>query len=248
MIKIPLDILSKLRLVHPNQIYKYWEVAQLKRFLNDLNVDCVFDVGANLGQYARMLRRDIGFQGWIISFEPNPDLIESLKLQSNVDSRWEIHNVALSNQLGKLDFHVMSDSQFSSFHSPRQTSLKSLDAMNVVKKTVEVETTTLDSIYRELKERLEFSRPFLKMDTQGHDTDVFRGAFASINDFIGLQSELAVQQIYENGDDMQTSLNLYQSNGFVLSSFIPNNQGWFPCMMEIDCLMIRQDIAASYLK
>lgn len=248
MIKIPIKILAKLRIVRLNQIYKFWEIEQLRRVLNELNIDCVFDVGANIGQYAQMLRKEIGFKGRIISFEPNPELAGVLQEQAKMDSKWEVHNVALSNSIGKLAFNIMSDSQFSSFNRPRKTSIGSLDALNQVTKTVEVETKTLDSLYEELKALHGFSRPFLKMDTQGHDSDVFRGAAASINEFIGLQSELAIQQIYESGDNLQKSLELYQSSGFVLSSFIPNNQGWFPCMMEVDCLMVRREVADSYLK
>jgi hypothetical protein len=38
----------------------------LRQFLTAFHIDCVFDVGANIGQYAEMLR-NIGYSGLIIS-------------------------------------------------------------------------------------------------------------------------------------------------------------------------------------
>jgi hypothetical protein len=37
-----------------------FEQEHLRRFLSHFNVNCVFDVGANAGQYATMLRQDKG--------------------------------------------------------------------------------------------------------------------------------------------------------------------------------------------
>ncbi len=56
-------------------VYPKWlnfgEVEALRRLLRYLEVDCVFDVGANSGQYARQLRNLVEFSGTIISFELN---------------------------------------------------------------------------------------------------------------------------------------------------------------------------------
>src|SRR4029079_11441493 len=41
------------------------EGHHMRRLLTHLQVDCVFDVGANVGQYAEKLRRHFGFKGRI---------------------------------------------------------------------------------------------------------------------------------------------------------------------------------------
>ena len=47
------------------------EEHHMRRLLAHLQVDCMFDVGANIGQYAEKLRRHFEFRGLILSFEPN---------------------------------------------------------------------------------------------------------------------------------------------------------------------------------
>jgi hypothetical protein len=42
----------------------------LRRLIRRLDINCVLDVGAHVGQYVYLLREEIGFKGHIISFEP----------------------------------------------------------------------------------------------------------------------------------------------------------------------------------
>ena len=45
------------------------------------NIECILDIGANIGQYAEYLRQ-IGFKNDIISFEPLNDAYEILKTKT----------------------------------------------------------------------------------------------------------------------------------------------------------------------
>ena len=53
------------RLALAGRVHQYPEIQALKRFLSAFAVDCLFDVGANRGQYATMARRDAGYRGTI---------------------------------------------------------------------------------------------------------------------------------------------------------------------------------------
>jgi hypothetical protein len=60
--------------VRPRKMALLFEEEHLRRFLRHFEVDCVFDVGANSGQYATMVRERAGYLGPIVSFEPNQTL------------------------------------------------------------------------------------------------------------------------------------------------------------------------------
>jgi hypothetical protein len=77
------------------------------------------------------------------------------------------------------------------------------------------------------------------MDTQGHDVSVAVGAGDRLSDFVGLQSELAIQRLYEDVPSYEEALEFYRGRGFELSALVPNNLGHFPRLLEIDCIMFR---------
>ena len=52
------DRLLAMRLAAAGRVHQYPEVQALRRFLTTFAVDCLFDVGANRGQYAIMARLD----------------------------------------------------------------------------------------------------------------------------------------------------------------------------------------------
>jgi FkbM family methyltransferase len=58
-----------------------------------LAIDCVWDVGGNIGEYGTELRL-LGYKGLIISFEPDPSNFERLEKRSKKDSKWLAMNFA----------------------------------------------------------------------------------------------------------------------------------------------------------
>jgi len=189
-----------------------------------------------------MIRKDVGFKGIIISFEPNPDACTALSRKADRDSRWFVENVALSDTVGDVAFNVMHASQFSSLQSPLLTETDRFAAPNTVERTIQVKSDTLAAVLPGLQGTIGFARPFLKMDTQGHDAAVIRGAGACCGTFLGLQSELSVMRIYENSLDYRESIALYESLGFRLCALLANNRGHFPMLIEMDCIMLRADL------
>jgi FkbM family methyltransferase len=149
------------------------------------------------------------------------------------DAKWKGFGFALGAACGRAMFH----------DNPGDSESNSFLAWNAEAgrpgREIEVEVKTLSSVYFALKEELGFRRPFLKMDTQGYDLQVFGGASDLHTSLAGLQSELALAPYYEGAPGWIESLGRYQEAGFVLSALIPNNSISYPELREIDCIMYR---------
>ena len=83
----------------------------------------------------------------------------------------------------------------------------------------------------------------MKLDTQGSDVEIAKSAGTSLIEFVGLQSEIAFQTIYEGTPDYLSALGFYQSAGVFISRIVPINQANFPEVVEMDVIMIRNDFA-----
>jgi FkbM family methyltransferase len=234
--------LRNMRLIDARKFDEFWEQRHLSRLLKHYRVDCVFDVGANYGQYAEMLRRKARFEGLIISFEPIPVAAATLREKAKGQSNWIIEEMALGRTDGQCSFNIMKSSTFSSLSEPRHDEVDIFRERNRVEETVSVRTENLATAYRRLKGAHRFQRPFLKLDTQGFDVEIVSSAKNVLREFIGLQSELAVKKLYANSVDFRTAITVYEECGFLLSAFLPNNAGHFPQLIETDCIMVRDDL------
>jgi FkbM family methyltransferase len=228
--------------MHPRRIYEEWEAAHLRRLLDRYQVDCVFDVGANVGQYGRMLRDKVGYDGLLISFEPHPQAVAALRKTARRYDNWLVEDVAIGATDGVAEFHVMRDSQFSSLSTPRHDEGALLKWKNTVKAEVEVVTENLATTLKRLHAAHGFARPFLKLDTQGFDVQIVTSAPDAVRRFVGLQSELAVRKLYADSVDFREAITAYEDCGFQLSALVPNNEGHFPWLVETDCIMVRNDL------
>jgi FkbM family methyltransferase len=233
-----------LQVVRKGSAWELVELEQLERFLAAFRVDCVFDVGANSGQYAIRLR-SIGFEGRIISFEPNPDLANDLLNASKDDKQWTVKEMALDSESRAVNFNIMKRSTFSSLLEPDHSQTAIFADMNVVERQIQINTTTLKRVLPELQKQFGFTRPFLKMDTQGNDLAVMQGAGDLADTFVGLQSELSLTSLYKGAPTFYESLEFYRGLGFLLSALVPNNAGHFPNLNEVDCIMYQPKFLAN---
>lgn len=81
----------------------------------------------------------------------------------------------------------------------------------------------------------------LDQNTQGYDVHILKNAGNCITCFVGLQSELSIKKIYQDSVYFCEAIKLYESLGFTLSAFVPNNAGHFPILVETDCIMINNN-------
>jgi FkbM family methyltransferase len=227
------------QIVPVGQVALAFEWEHLRRFFEHFRVDCVFDVGANVGQYATMLRQRVGYDGPIISYEPDPDVAAQLRSVAASERSWTVEELALDAVAGHAAFNVLASSEFSSLHPLSDLARQQFSRQVELVRSVEVRTATLADELAKYQKKLGFERPYLKLDTQGHDLTVATGAGDRLRDFVGLQSELAIRQLYEGAPKFDEALQFYRERGFELSALVPNNLGHFPRLLEIDCIMFR---------
>lgn len=132
-----------------------------------VQISTVFDVGANDGSVCKELR-DCFPSARIFAFEPHPQtyacLLENCSLQD-----FYPHNCALSSKDGLAEFFVYPNSKLNSLEpNASYTSMGTVRPMKIA-----VKTTTIDRICRD-NEVDEIG--ILKIDTEGHDLEVLRGA------------------------------------------------------------------------
>lgn len=227
------------RLALTGRQHQYPEILALRRFISHFGVDCVIDVGANAGQYATMLRRDVGFGGTILSFEPNPTVFAELERRAAADPFWHCHNIALSDRDETLPFNIMESNQFSSLNAPAEGQDAIFEDRNRIARTVDVACRRLDALWPEISRRHGIRTPLLKMDTQGHDRAVCTGAGETLGLMAGVQTELAVRPIYAGATGYGEMIALLADAGFSLSAMFANNKGHFPLLVEMDGLFVR---------
>jgi FkbM family methyltransferase len=224
--------------VIPPAVNHSWPQRQfLRRFLKRLEIDCLLDVGANIGQYATEVR-NIGYQGLIFSFEPDPDCFAKLSARSAADPSWHAFNIALGSAVGSADFNVMEVPLFNSFRAPSTADTAHFGAPNSVQKVITVRVETLADQLPELQRQFGFRRTFLKMDTQGFDVEVFRGARPVHDRIAGMQSEVSVKRLYADTPDWRSIIAEYEQAGFELAGLYAVNAE-LDELMEFDCYLRR---------
>jgi FkbM family methyltransferase len=210
------------------------------RLFDRLKPDCVFDVGANVGQYAQLLRQS-GFRGLIFSFEPNPIAFEELKRNASFDPNWHCFPNAIGAEARRTSFNIMKAADLSSFLDPAADALD-FKELNVVERVVEVEVSTLNDCVPQLQSEHGFTNPFLKMDTQGFDLEVLRGGSSVLNRFCGALSEIPVWKIYDKSPGFTESVEAFSRVGFDVAAFFSVNPELLLRVIEFNCYCVRRDL------
>ena len=204
------------------------ELAFLKDLLQQLAVDCVLDVGANRGQFARELR-GIGYDGPIVSFEPVQSEFTALARNFERDRKWRGFQIALGSKEDSLLMTI-----------PELTVLSSLLELAGPERGCRrerVRVARLDEVLPSLQAELGFSRVFLKMDTQGYDLEVFKGSSGCMNFIQGIQSELSIMPLYKNMPHYLEALGAYEAAGFNLYNLSVVNRIGDGGLLELNCFM-----------
>jgi FkbM family methyltransferase len=205
----------ELRRFHPSSSY----AAQLRSILLTHGVNLIFDVGANVGQYGRELRWHVGYNGRIVSFEPLRVAHNALIRTAAGDSLWEVAEpTAIGAKRGSISLNVSANSVSSSV-LPMLTSHINAVPESRYTGTELVQVVPLDVVAP--KYFREGTVAFLKIDTQGYESQVLQGAVEILSRVVGVQLELSLVPLYGGQKLMPEMIESMKSAGFELSAIAP---------------------------
>ncbi len=200
------------------------------------DVDMVLDVGASIGHYGNWIR-EAGYRGSICSFEPLSAEFSRLQRAAAEDPLWDCRQLALGAEPGTAEINVAGNSQSSSL-LPMLERHEQAAPSSVYIGTETVDVSTVDAIWDEVVG--DAKRPFLKMDVQGFELEVLRGAEQSLSRLHGIQAELSLVPLYEGGPLWLEMIHFMLEHGFHVAGleagYADPNSGE---MLQADGIFIR---------
>ncbi|NCR44882.1 MAG: FkbM family methyltransferase [Microcystis aeruginosa G13-12] len=195
------------------------EAAKMQRLLAYHNIDLVFDVGANIGQYAKLLR-ELGYSGRIVSFEPLSSAYSQLKAVSKKEPLWEIApQTAIGNQEGEITINIAGNSQSSSALPMLDAHLESAPE-SAYSGSETVKLSRLDTIAKDYI-KSETKSIFLKIDVQGLEKQVIEGATAILPLVKAIKLELSLVPLYEGQVLFKEMIDIIEKLGYELYGIEP---------------------------
>lgn len=196
---------------------RFNSIARMQHHVRSLPISIFIDVGANIGQFGQKLR-ELGYCGNILSFEPLASEFTKLSRLCDKDPRWECLNVGLGASKQEVSFCRTENSVSSSILRPTEISVSS-NSGTAVSREERIFVDVLDTVVRD--RNLQSSSVALKIDAQGYDLEVLRGASETLLQTQLLIVELSFKEFYEGQPLAEDMLPFLRQKGFVPSVIHP---------------------------
>ena len=194
-------------------------IMRKQKLLAVQGIDLVLDVGANEGQYGSFLRKQVGYRGAIVSFEPLSSAFALLEKTAAGDADWRPVNLALGDKAGSATIHIAANSQSSSLlgmldqHRASAPEAVYRGSEQITVSTVDLQAASLG---------IGSKKVYLKIDTQGFERSVLEGAQNSLQHIDTLELEMSFVPLYE-GQMLFPELTAYlRSLRYAMVSIEPN--------------------------
>jgi FkbM family methyltransferase len=173
----------------------------------------IADVGANKGQFS-LVARALYPNAHIHAFEPLPQAADRFQSLFRKDSQVTLHQTALGEQAGQFDFHVSAKPDSSSLLPITQRQLDFAPNTTTVT-TITVPVIRLD---HQLDPRKIQGPALLKLDVQGAELSVLKGADGCVNLFDYILCEVSFERLYQDQPLAHEIVDFLRLKNFVLQS------------------------------
>lgn len=205
----------------------------IANYCTHFGINAIVDVGANSGQFGIDMRRG-GYRQNIFSFEPVTETFQTLAKTVRRDLSWNAINLALGSSKGFSKINISKNSGLSSsILSMNSLHLENFPESEFVS-TELVQVSTVDDQIRILGIRPETS--MLKMDVQGYEYEVLKGAINNLEKFKFCYLELSISPLYNGEATLLSVLNFLSSHGQVVLSIYRGVSGKNGHLLQVDVL------------
>jgi FkbM family methyltransferase len=175
-----------------------------------MQITHVIDVGANVGQFGVDIRRH-GFQGQIISYEPVREIYNSLTKTITRHPPWQGFNLGLGSFESKRAINISGNSGLSS----SILEMKSLHLENFPNSaTIATQNISISTIDKQISVLgLNPQDIMLKIDVQGFEIEVLKGASQSLSKIPLCYLEVSIIPLYEGEVSFLPILNELTQHG-----------------------------------
>jgi FkbM family methyltransferase len=212
-----------------------------------LGINCVLDVGAHEGHFGKRIR-SIGYQGYILSFEPVACNFAELSRTARGDPRWRVFPFGLGDHNRGANINVFAGSTFHSLLAPSEFGRECFGDALTIAGSERIEIKRLDEVLDFCLGGIAQPRVYLKIDTQGHDLAVVDGASTVLDRVLALQTEAALKPIYEDmPNSLCNTIPELQKRGFAVSGLFPVTRDEKDGLqiIEVDCVMTRSRVTSA---
>lgn len=225
------------------RLFGYDAYASMTRCLDRDAALVMVDVGANEGLTAvRML--DEFPDSTVHAFEPSPGPFAKLTARAEVDPRITPYPLACGSACGTTTFHVTANDWCSSILPPSELGKRYYGEWYETRERVQVQVITLDAWAHEHDIR---AIDFLKIDAQGYDLEVLKGAVGLLRKGIkGINCECQFAPEYEGCATFSQIDRFLHEHGYALHQI---HEVWAKGMEEqtsyADALWLHSDVLQS---
>jgi FkbM family methyltransferase len=152
-----------------------------------------------------------------VSFEPAQQQFAELSRRIVDDASWSAHRLALGSDAGEATLHVYGQTQLNSVLSAREAGERGVDDHPIG--TEQVRVVRLDDVASDLLPPA--GRALLKVDAQGFDLEVLKGAERTLARCVALQVEVSGLPIYRGVPPLHEVVRHLYERHFRLTGLYP---------------------------
>jgi FkbM family methyltransferase len=203
----------------------------LSRELSLLQVDCVLDGGANVGQFGLDLYRH-GYEGAIYSYEPVSKIFNTLSKTAKKYPDWHCYNLGLGSQSTFGTINVSGNAGLSSsILEMKESHLFNFPSSGTIAKE-SIQITTIADQIRVLE--LNPKKLAVKLDVQGFEYQALLGIGDFLKEIPICFLELSIETLYKNEPDYLKILTFLADSGHELVDLFRGVTAKDGALLQID--------------